>query len=173
MTVPPLSCLLLHHSSRAVLLPVAGYAFAASARFSAQRRLLAAMIAFLPAAESFRLGFAAFDEPALTPLILAHLAFCASAIAFLPAALIFRRLRFGVSDLALDSAGRPLSNARSSAICSASLSRCDSNPRIAASIIGLVRFCVAMLSASVLRLWNFSTFLMLQHRFVCNVQLRC
>src|SRR5437870_10534391 len=48
-------------------------------------RSLAAMIAFLPAAESFRLGRAAFGEPAFTPLILAHLAFCASAIAFLPA----------------------------------------------------------------------------------------
>jgi hypothetical protein len=34
-----------------------GAAFSASARFSAHRFLVAAMIAFLPAAESFRLGF--------------------------------------------------------------------------------------------------------------------
>ena len=72
-----------------------GYAFAATALFNAHRFLLAAMIAFLPAADSFRLGFGAsgldLDD---SPFILAHLSRCAAAMWARPAALILRRLRF-------------------------------------------------------------------------------
>jgi hypothetical protein len=67
--------------------------FAASARFNAHRFFVAAMIAFLPAAESFRFGLEAASEAGNSAAVLeaAHLFRCASAIAFLPAALIFRR----------------------------------------------------------------------------------
>ena len=52
------------------------YAFAAfSALIFAHRFFVAATMAFLPAAESFRLGLAAFGEGVAAPLILAHLAF--------------------------------------------------------------------------------------------------
>jgi len=55
-------------------------AFAASARFSAQRRLVASLIALRPAALSFRFVLGAGDWvdegcPSASPLILAHLAF--------------------------------------------------------------------------------------------------
>jgi hypothetical protein len=80
--------------------------FVASARFAAQRFLAAATIARLPAAESFRFGFAAagaacgfFDS--------AHLFRCASAIRARPAALMPRRLRFAGSGATAVSAGRP------------------------------------------------------------------
>jgi hypothetical protein len=55
-------------------------AFAASARFSAQRLLVASLIALRPAALSFRFAFGAGDWadkrwPSASPLIFAHLAF--------------------------------------------------------------------------------------------------
>jgi hypothetical protein len=52
--------------------------FWSSARFSAQRLLVASLIAFLPAALIFLLvgfGAAAADVDSLSPRILAHLAF--------------------------------------------------------------------------------------------------
>jgi hypothetical protein len=82
------------------------YAFAASALFNARRFFVAAMIALRPAAESFRLGLGASGcEGSAAFLDAAHLLRCASAIAFLPAALIFRRLRFGGSGVAAGSVG--------------------------------------------------------------------
>src|SRR5450756_891379 len=91
-------------------------AFADSARFNAQRLLLAAEMAFRPAALSFRLGFGfSVDSPACF-LDSAHLFRCASAIAFLPAALIFRRLPFLGPGVVAGSAGPPGSMARISAI---------------------------------------------------------
>ena len=115
-----------------------GFGFAASARFAA----LAAR-AFARALLSFRFGFdvagaggsAAFLEAA-------HLFRCASAIAFRPAALIFRRLRLpvGTSDVVVDSAGPPESMARSSAICVSIRSFCCSKPTMAALMISGVRF---------------------------------
>src|ERR1019366_1059010 len=86
-------------------------AFAASALFNAQRFFVAAMIALLPAAESLRLGLGAASggDGSAAFLEAAHLFRCASAIAFLPAALIFRRLRFGGSGLAAGSVGPPVS----------------------------------------------------------------
>src|ERR1019366_1557531 len=99
-----------------------GFGFAASARFAAlAARAFArfATNAAFRALLSFRFGFdvagaggsAAFLEAA-------HLFRCASAIAFRPAALIFRRLRLpvGTSDVAADSAGPPANRLRSSAI---------------------------------------------------------
>src|SRR5947209_2676446 len=77
-----------------------GYPFAASLRFSAQRRLVAAIIAFLPAAESFRLALGASADDATGADFAfdsAHLLRCASAIRFRPAALIFRRFEFGTA----------------------------------------------------------------------------
>src|ERR1017187_8434209 len=73
--------------------------FADAARFSAQRFLVAAMIARLPAAESFRFGFVA-SGAAGRFLDSAHLFRCAAAIAALPALLILRRLRWGNSEVA-------------------------------------------------------------------------
>jgi hypothetical protein len=120
--------------------------FAASARFNAHRFFVAAMIAFLPAAESFRFGLETTlgVAPADAALEAAHLFRCASAIAFLPAALIFRRLRFGGSGAAVDSAGPPVSNARSSAIWSSMRVFCASKPSMAAVMISVVSFGVGM-----------------------------
>jgi len=61
-----------------------------------QRFLVAAMIARLPAAESFRFGFGASGATCCF-LDSAHLFRCAAAIAALPALLIFRRPREGGS----------------------------------------------------------------------------
>jgi hypothetical protein len=93
-------------------------AFAASARFNAHRFFVAAMIACLPAAESFRFGLGAASGADRSAAFLeaAHLFRCASAIAFLPAALIFRRLCFGGSGAAAGPAEPPVSTVRSSAI---------------------------------------------------------
>ena len=64
-------------------------------------------IARRPAADNFRLRLGAADlvEVLVCLRDSAHRFRCAAAIAFLPAALIFRRLRFGVSDPAVDPAG--------------------------------------------------------------------
>ena len=77
------------------------------------------MIAFLPAADSFRLGLgdscAAFGSDCFFDS--AHLFRCASAMRARAAALIFRRLRFGGSAVAAGSAKPPVSTPRSSAVC--------------------------------------------------------
>lgn len=93
-------------------------ALAASARFSAQRFFVAAMIAFLPAAESFRLalGAAAGSDGAEGFLDPAHLLRCASAMRARAAALILRRLRF-VGAGAAACVPPPDSIARRSLIC--------------------------------------------------------
>ncbi len=64
----------------------------ASARFAAQRLLVASLIAFLPAALSVLfclagLDAASDDVDSASPLILAYLGFCAAAILRRPAAL--------------------------------------------------------------------------------------
>jgi len=76
-------------------------AFAASARFSAQRLLVASLIALRPAALSFRfaLGATAWaDEgcPSASPLILAHLAFCCHSSTSRGADLPFTHRRSGL-----------------------------------------------------------------------------
>jgi hypothetical protein len=98
----------------AAFLVATGFGFAASARFAAlAARAFArfATNAAFCALRSFRFGFdvagaggsAAFLEAA-------HLLRCASAIAFLPAALIFRRLRFvgSIVAAAIDGGGDDL-----------------------------------------------------------------
>jgi hypothetical protein len=103
-----------------------GYFFAA-ALFAAHIFLVAAMIAALPAALSFRFGFGDAFEVGVAvgvadawgsglPFIAAHLLRWASAMALRPAALIFRRGRFVDIGVGADSAGSPERNARSSAI---------------------------------------------------------
>jgi hypothetical protein len=67
------------------------------------------MIARLPAALSFRLGFAASDS--------AHLLRCAAAIRFRAATDIFRRSCFGGSEEAAGEFGAPSNIALSSLIC--------------------------------------------------------
>ena len=86
----------------------------ASARFAAQRLLVASLIAFLPAALSVLfclagLSAAIDDVGSPSPLILAYLGFCAAAILRRPAALIFR-LSAGVPDPAPVCALPPFSN---------------------------------------------------------------
>src|ERR1035437_9644443 len=124
------------------------WALAASALPLAQRFFVAATIAALPAALSLRFGFATsgatgdggpgdfFDA--------AHLFRCASAMAFLPAALIFRRLRFGASGVAAVSVGPPSSMARSSAIWASIRRFCCSKPSTRAVIISGVSLWVGI-----------------------------
>ena len=103
----------------AVFLFPEGCAFAASAaRFSAQRRFVAAMIAALPARLSFRfgLGVASGADGSAAFFDAAHLARCAAAILARPAALISRRLCFGGAEATAGSVEPPDSMARSSAI---------------------------------------------------------
>jgi hypothetical protein len=73
---------------------------AAAARINAQRLLVASMIRFRPSVLSLRFGFLASGLAAWAAapdsfLDSAHLFRCVSAIRFLTAALIFRRLRAG------------------------------------------------------------------------------
>lgn len=114
-------------------------AFAASALFSAHRFFVAAMIARLPAAESFRLGLAAASGVEVF-LDAAHLLRCASAMRARAAALIFRRSRIGDSDAAVGSGRPPSSIPRSSAILTSMCRFCSSNPRMAAVMISGVSF---------------------------------
>jgi hypothetical protein len=114
-----------------------------------QRFLVAAIIAFLPAAEGFRFGLGAASgaDGSAAFLEAAHLFRCASAIAFLPAALIFRRFRLGGSDVAaVGSAGPPGSMARSSAILASIRLFWNSKPSMAAVMISFVSFGVGMLA---------------------------
>jgi len=95
-----------------------------SARFNAQRRFVASMILFLPAALSLRLRFGASGvtickESADRCLVDAHRCRCASAIRCGLAALVFRRLRFGGS-AAADSVRPPFNIVLSSRICASS-----------------------------------------------------
>ena len=113
--------------------------FADAARFSAQRFLVAAMIARLPAAESFRFGFGA-SGAAGRFLDSAHLFRCAAAIAALPALLILRRLRWGNSEVAAVDWEPPSSICRISAIRASIRVFCISNPSIAAVRISVVSF---------------------------------
>ena len=103
----------------AVFLVAARSAFAASARFAAlAARAFArfATNAALPALLSFRFGFdVAGAGGSAAFLDAAHLLRWASAIAFLPAALILRRLPVGASGVMAGSEGPPDSMARSSA----------------------------------------------------------
>jgi len=104
------------------------------------------MIAFLPAADSFRFGLGAASGAATTAPLLdaAHLLRCASAMALLPAALIFRRFFFGSSGAAAGSMGPPVSPALSSAIWASMCRFCSSNQRMAAVMISLVSFGVGI-----------------------------
>jgi hypothetical protein len=122
-----------------------GAAFAPSAaRFNAQRFLVAATIAALPARLSFRFGFGASDVAGvgLTAFFeAAHLARCAAAILARPAALIFRRLcvfNSGVAVAVADSAEPPDSMARSSAIWASRLLFWALKPVMAAVMISCV-----------------------------------
>jgi hypothetical protein len=118
-------------------------AFAASARFRAHRRLVASMIAALPARLSllFRFcGAVAVADGWDSPLIRAHLAFCASAIFRREATLDVLRLWVGTSGVTAEAAGPPVSTARSSAILVSMCRLCSSNPRMAAVTISGVSF---------------------------------
>jgi len=93
-------------AARAVFLDNSLYAFFAfAARTVAQRLRVASAMAFLPAAESFRLGFAVAAALAGSdsPRSLAHLAFCARAIFRRDAAENLFRLRVGASGMAVGS----------------------------------------------------------------------
>ena len=119
----------------------AAFAFAALAALAFFK--FATSFAFA-AAESFRFGFGGSGVAASAwTLEAAHLLRCASAIAFRPAALIFRRLRLVGSGVAADSAG-PDSMDRSSAIWPSIRRFCDSKPSMAAAIIWSVSLCVGM-----------------------------
>lgn len=81
----------------------AASALAVSARFIAQRRLVASLMAVRPAADILRFDLEGSGVAASAwTLDAAHLLRCASAIAFRPAALIFRRLRLAGSGVAAD-----------------------------------------------------------------------
>jgi hypothetical protein len=101
--------------------------FLAAALFAAHIFFVAAMIAALPAALSFRFGFGAAFEVEVAvgvadawgaglPFIAAHLLRWASAMALRPAALTFRRGGFAGTGAEVDSIGSPERNARSSVI---------------------------------------------------------
>jgi hypothetical protein len=99
----------------AIRRPYWAYFFAA-ARYAAQRFFVAAAIAALPAALSFRFGFgAAGASGATSPLAAAHPFLCPAAIFLRAAALILRRRR-PVGVIVAASAGAPESIARNSAI---------------------------------------------------------
>jgi hypothetical protein len=105
-----------------------GYDFPFPALTAAQRFLDASAIALLPAALIFRFvlaGALAGAKDLDSPLILAHLALCASAILRRAAAENFRRLGEVISSVVV-LAGPPFSMARSSAICWSIRAFCDS-----------------------------------------------
>ena len=94
-----------------------------SARFNTQRRFVASMILFLPAALSLRLRFGASGvticKEGADRCLATHRCRCASAIRFGPAALALRRLRLGGS-AAADSVRPPFNIVLSSRICASS-----------------------------------------------------
>src|ERR1700694_3062784 len=69
-----------------------------------------------------------------------HLLRCAAAIRFRAATDIFRRLRFGLSEVAAGEFGAPSKIALSSPICESMFRFCSSKPRIAAAMISWVSF---------------------------------
>ena len=84
---------------------------------AAQRFFVAAMIAALPAALSFRFAFGAGAVAGASDFFdSAHRFRCASPMRFLAAALILRRLPFGASGVAAVSTGAPGNIALGSAI---------------------------------------------------------
>jgi hypothetical protein len=129
-----------------VLLAAALSYWALAALTASHRFFVAAMIAFLPAAESFRLGLgaAAGAGGSVAFLEAAHLLRWASPMRFRAAAPIFRRLRVAGSGAAAGSVGPPVSQARSSAILASSFSFWASIPKIAAFTISVVSFGVGM-----------------------------
>src|ERR1035438_3594629 len=84
-------------------------AFAASARFSAHRFFVAAMILAIPSLLKRRFGFGALAgaDGSDSPRILAHLAFCAIAIFRLEAALNLLRFLVGASGAVAAAAEAP------------------------------------------------------------------
>ena len=115
----------------------AGAAFAASALFCAHRLLAASWMAFLPAAESFRLAFGAsgltFAGGSDSPRILAHRRCWASCIRRRVAAENFLRLRGVASGVVAAWLGRLGSIARTSAIWASTRFFWASRPTRAAS----------------------------------------
>ncbi len=130
----------------AVFFPAAGlFAVAAFCALTlAQRAFVAAMIACLPAAESFRLGFVVALEAGAAPACFfaaAHLCRCASAILARAAALIFRLPRPPLAAGGVALAWRfPPSIWRISVIWASIFCFCASRPKIAAFKISLVSF---------------------------------
>jgi hypothetical protein len=106
----------------------ADFCCCALAAFAKRHRFfVAAIILAIPSLLIRRLGLgASCGAGSVAFLASAHLLRWASAIAFLPAALIFRRLRVDGSGLAADSAGPPGRMARSSAIFWSIRAFCDS-----------------------------------------------
>src|ERR1017187_5330495 len=124
-------------------MPRCGYFFAsdfAAAFFAAQRFFRAATMFALPAALILRFGFDAGDFSS-GDFFEAHLFRCASAIAFRPAVLIFRR---GLCPGPAPAAGAAGSMARSSAIWASILLFCSSKPRMAALMISFVSLGIAI-----------------------------
>jgi len=123
-----------------VLFAAARFAFASSARLSAQRFFVAAMIRFMPSSLIRRFGTSdpADDLAWDRPLMAAHLLFWASAIRRRDAADILR-LSFGTSAAACPSLWWSI--LRSSAILESMRFFCASNPEIAAVMISWDRFC--------------------------------
>jgi hypothetical protein len=115
-------------------------AYFAAAFFAAQRFFKAATIAALPAAESFRFGFADFDVAGDVPLIAAHLARCAIAIFRRAAGENFFRLPVGASVVAVALAGPPSSMTRRSAIWASSRAFWTWKPSMAAVRISVLSF---------------------------------
>jgi len=119
-------------------------AFAASARFSAQRFFVAAMIAALPALLSFRFGFAgsvaagAGGSDSLRSF--AHRSRWASFMCRRAAADNFLRFRGAASDMVAVSTEPPDRIAASSATLVSMCRFCYSNPRMAAVMISGVSF---------------------------------
>src|ERR1035441_9229849 len=94
---------------------VAAFSCCALAALTASHRFfVAALIAFLPAAESFRLGLGAASgtDGSAAFLDAAHLLRCASPMRFRAAALSFRRLGVAGSAAAAGSVEPPVSQAR-------------------------------------------------------------
>jgi len=129
----------------AAFFATAGAIFFAAAFFSRHRFFKAATIAALPALLSLRFGSGVAGAGGSdSPLILAHLAFCAIAILRRDAAENFFRFLTGASGVAAFSAGPPGSMARSSAILVSMLVFWNSKPSMAAVMISFVSFGVGM-----------------------------
>jgi len=133
------------------------FVFSASRRLNAHRRFVAAMMAFLPAADSLRFGFCLGAAGSVSPRTFAHLARCAIAIRRRAAVLIFRRLGGAGPSAAGECAELPLSRARSLAICSSRRVFWASNPSIAAVMISSVSLFGTSLSFLLYPCWHILT----------------